>query len=124
MRGTEAYTRTRIGGSWAEGVVEKDSVLKTYVLTYVNGHIAEFAAGQETDPLEWDFFCECGRRDCDEQVRLTRAAYLALHEAERPVLAPRHRLNQAERAKRLAEEARALRAQAEQQIARARRRRP
>jgi multidrug efflux pump subunit AcrA (membrane-fusion protein) len=54
-----------------------------------------------------------------EHVALTVDAYAALHDSGRAVLAPRHRLSQVERARRLSEEAKALRAQAEHQVKRA-----
>jgi multidrug efflux pump subunit AcrA (membrane-fusion protein) len=70
---------------------------------------------------EWEFACECGRRDCDELVFLTLDAYAALHDAGQAVLAEGHRVSQVARARRLVQAARALSAQAEQQVARARR---
>ena len=100
--------------------MDKDSVLKTFVLADVNQHIGAVAAGQDEDAPAWEFFCECGRADCHGLVMLTLGEYVALLEAERPVLAPGHRLSQAQRARRLREEAKALRAQAEQQVKRAR----
>jgi hypothetical protein len=99
--------------------VEEDSVLKAYVLTEVNEHIAEVAAEQDADAPEWEFFCECGRADCEERVRLKLEAYVALHD-DGAVLAPGHHIDQIERARRLREDAKALRAQAEQQVKRVR----
>jgi hypothetical protein len=103
--------------------VNRDPVLKTFLLTEVNHHIRDLAADADWDAgdPEWEFFCECGRRDCHEQVKLTLDAYVALGDGNRPVLAPGHRLSQVERARRLREETQALLAQAEQQVKRAQR---
>jgi hypothetical protein len=77
---------------------------------------------------EWEFFCECGRYGCDKRVKLTVAAYRALHDDGCFVLAPGHQPSERERSRQLREEAKALRAQAELQTKRAkknlRRRRP
>ena len=76
---------------------------------------------------EWEFFCECVRYGCDKRVKLTVAAYRALYDGGTPVLAPGHQPSERERSQQLKEEAKALRAQAELQLKRARkhlRRRP
>jgi hypothetical protein len=101
--------------------LDRDPVLKTFLLTEVNHHIRDLAAEDSWEAPEWEFFCECGRKDCTEQVKMTLDAYVALNDGGAAVLAPGHRLSQAERAQRLREEARALLAQAEHQVERAER---
>ena len=100
---------------------------KTAALTEVNGHILEVADESVMGGEEWEFFCECGRRDCHERVELTAAAYGALRDAGRAILAAGHRLTRAEQARRqalrLRDDASALRAQAELQVGRAKKRR-
>ena len=61
-----------------------------------------------TGEREWEFACECGRRDCDELVFLTLDEFAALHDGGDAVLAEGHRVNQVARARRLVEAARAL----------------
>ena len=55
---------------------------------------AACAAGRfedaEPGPDPWGFTCECGARDCRAPVSLTLAAYDALRQADRPLLAPGH----------------------------------
>lgn len=85
----------------------------------VNHHIRDLAVDVNWGDPEWEFFCECGRKECGEVVRLTLATYVALADAGGPVLAPGHQLSQVERARRLREDTRALMAQAEQQVKRA-----
>jgi hypothetical protein len=76
-------------------------------------------AGNET----WDFLCECGDEDCGQWVTLTLKGYEALLRADEPVLAPGHALSRNQRARRkarkLVDDAQALRAQAEVQHKRA-----
>ena len=86
--------------------------IKTAALTEVNRHILEFAVESESAALDWEFFCECGRPDCQEQVTLTIDQYVAARDRGGDVLAPGHQASQTARATRLREEARALRAQA------------
>ena len=80
-------------------------------------------SGLEDDT--WDFLCECDADDCQEWVTLQVAQYEALQRADEPVLAPGHTLTKAQRnrrkARRLVDDAKALEAQAEQQIKQARR---
>lgn len=90
-------------------------------LTEVNVHILELAVDAPSHELAWEFFCECGGRDCYEQVVLTIEEYTAVRRRGEAVLAAGHRLNPSARARRLREEALALRAQAEHQLTRARR---
>ena len=78
-------------------------------------HVRDSSTGEP----EWEFACECGRRDCTESVFLTVDAYAALHDCGRPVLAEGHRVSQVAVARRLVDAARALCAQAEQQVRRA-----
>ena len=92
------------------------------VLTEVNRRILDTTTGSlgsRDQDEEWEFFCECGRPDCEERVKLTVAAHSALDDGQSAVLAPGHRLSQIERARRLMEVSKALRAQAEQQVKRA-----
>jgi hypothetical protein len=96
-------------------------VFKTSALTDVNRHILDVARESISAEQEWEFFCECGRPDCEERIALTLAAYVALYDSGRPVLAHGHRLSQVERARRLREDAEALRNQAEHQVRRAKR---
>jgi hypothetical protein len=71
----------------------------------------------------WDFLCECGAEGCAEWVNLPIAEFKAVRLAGKPVLAPGHRADRGKqargKARRLVEEARALRAQAEHQVRRA-----
>ena len=73
----------------------------------------------------WDFLCECGAEDCQEWVTLRVAQYERLQRADEPVLAPGHTLSQGQRsrrkARRLVDDAKALEAQAEHQVGRAKR---
>jgi len=73
----------------------------------------------------WDFLCECGADECQEWVTLRVEQYEALQRADEPILAPGHTLSQVQRsrrrARRLVDDARALEAQAEHQVKRARR---
>jgi hypothetical protein len=77
------------------------------------------------DDETWDFLCECGGGDCQEWVTLRVAEYEALQRADEPILASGHTLSQGQRirrkARRLVDDARALEAQAEHQVKRARR---
>jgi hypothetical protein len=73
----------------------------------------------------WDFLCECGADDCQEWVTLRVAEYEAMQRADEPILAPEHTLSEGQRsrrkARRLVDDAKALEAQAEHQIKRAKR---
>ena len=95
----------------------------------VNDRIREAAVGfdgAETQAV-WEFICECGARGCKALVRLTVGDYDRLKASDEPVLADGHELSRVLRAHRKAEslrdEAKALGAQAEQQVRRARPRR-
>lgn len=85
-------------------------------LVEVNSHILEAARDSLGDiPVEeWEFFCECGQPDCQVHVKLTLAAYTALHDAGLAALAPGHQLDPRTQARGIREEARALRAEASQ----------
>jgi hypothetical protein len=80
-------------------------------------------SGLEEDT--WDFLCECGLDDCQEWVTLRVAEYEARLRADEPILAPGHMLSQGQKtrrdARRLVDDARALGAQAEHQVKRAKR---
>jgi hypothetical protein len=73
----------------------------------------------------WAFLCECGDDDCQEWVTLPVNQYEALQRADEPILAPGHALSDPQKtrrqARRLVDDARALEAQADVQIKRARR---
>ena len=77
--------------------------------------------GDET----WAFLCECGDGDCQEWVTLPVASYEVLQRADEPILAPGHTLSGAQKARRkagrLVDDARALDAQADLQVRRAKR---
>lgn len=92
---------------------------KTAMLAQVNAGIFGFAVDSISDASEWEFFCECGRPICHELVMLPLDAYTAIRDGRQSVLAPGHQPSQLERARRLGEEARALRAQAAHQVRRA-----
>ena len=94
---------------------------KTVTLTEVNESIVRVAYESIVQEEEWEFFCECGREDCREHVLLTLAAYAAIHDDGRAVLAPGHQLSQVERARRLRLESEALQRQAGHQVERAKR---
>lgn len=93
---------------------------KAAALVEVNLQIREAATDSIAQEQEWEFFCECGRSGCEEHVLLTIDAYSALHDGGRAVLAPGHRVSQVGRARRLGDEAEALRAEAGHQLRRAR----
>lgn len=99
--------------------MDRDRAFKVLALTVVNQHILDAAYDSIADGQEWEFFCECGRSGCQERVRLTLDSYVALHDDDGAVLAPGHRLSQVERARTLEGDARALLAQAEHQVRRA-----
>jgi hypothetical protein len=79
----------------------------------------------ESDGETWAFLCECGDDDCQEWVTLPVRKYEALQRADQPILAPGHTLTEPQKsrrkARRLVDDARALEAQAEHQVKRARR---
>ena len=69
---------------------------------------------------KWDFMCECGGEHCHESVFLTLADFVALRDRGEAVLAPGHRVSPVAHARRVRSATLALRAQAEQQVKRAR----
>ena len=77
------------------------------------------------DDDTWNFLCECGSDDCQWWVTLRVAAYEEMLRADEPILAPGHSLTRGQRsrrkARRLVDDARALEAQAEHQVKRAKR---
>ena len=81
----------------------------------------------ESDGESWAFLCECGDDLCQEWVTLPVKKYEALQRADEPILAPGHTLSGPQktrrRARRLVDDAKALRAQADVQAKRARRNR-
>lgn len=92
---------------------------KTVALFDINAHIADVADRSPSDEPMWEFFCECGDASCHERLALTLAQYAAVRDTGGSILAFDHEVNQSARAERLIEEARALKAQAEQQLSRA-----
>lgn len=99
--------------------MDRDRAFKALALSEVNRHILDAARDSIGEEQEWEFFCECGRDDCHEYVLLTLDRYVALHDGGGVVLAPGHRLDQVEQARRLVSESEALRAEAEHQGKRA-----
>jgi hypothetical protein len=79
----------------------------------------------ESDREAWAFLCECGDDDCQEWVTLAVGSYEVLQRADAPILAPGHTLSapqkQRRKARRLVDDARALGAQADLQVKRAKR---
>ena len=79
----------------------------------------------EREGETWAFLCECGDDDCQEWVTLPLTRYEALQRADEPILAPGHLLSNGQKtrrkARRLVDDARALEAQAEVQVKRAKR---
>jgi hypothetical protein len=101
--------------------VGRNQDFKTMALTAVNARIVKLAEDSPPGEPAWEFYCECGRPECHEQVKLSREKYNAIRDDGRAILAAGHQVNQSARARRLVEEARALRAQADNQIKRANR---
>ena len=104
-----------------QAVTDRRRTAKTIVLFQVNQGILHVAQDSIDTRQEWEFFCECGREDCDKYVSLTLNAYSSLHDGGGAVLAPGHRRSQIGLARQLREEATALKRQAEHQLRRARR---
>jgi hypothetical protein len=79
----------------------------------------------ESEAETWAFLCECGDDACQEWVTLPVVGYEVLQRADQPILAPGHFLSPGERsrrkARRLQDDATALRAQADLQVKRAHR---
>jgi hypothetical protein len=104
--------------------MSQERAFKTSAMTDVNRHILDAARESISYEQEWEFFCECGRDDCQERLKLTLDAYVALYDSGRAVLAEGHQLSQVERARRLRDDAEALRRQAEHQVRRVKKIRP
>ncbi len=79
----------------------------------------------ESEGETWAFLCECGDDTCQEWVTLPVGGYEALQRADEPILAPGHALSAPQKsrrkARRLVDDARALEAQADVQVKRAKR---
>ena len=77
------------------------------------------------DDVAWDFLCECGDDDCQDWVSLSLAEYEALRRADGPILARGHSVSPGRhargKARQLVADAKALQAQAEHQLKRAKR---
>jgi hypothetical protein len=73
------------------------------------------------------FLCECGRPDCTESIEIDLETVRVFVKNGWPMIVPEHRLSREAKARahaaELLEQARALRAQARHQVARAARRR-
>jgi hypothetical protein len=86
--------------------------------------VKRFDLSGEADET-WKFLCECGAEDCQKWVTLRVEDYEARQRADEPILAPGHTLTKGQRsrrkARRLVDDAKALEAQAEHQVKRARR---
>lgn len=122
----------RVALSMAAKATEKTVPLThlTHLLRSMNDDIADIAADFERGdpaPLLWGFACECGNRGCAEWVQRDLAGYHAMRaEPDSVLLAEGHTLVSSAQATRhlageLREAARALRGEARQQQARARR---
>ncbi|HEU5245442.1 MAG TPA: hypothetical protein VFU33_13680 [Gaiellaceae bacterium] len=88
-------------------------------LAAANEHILLHVRDSDDGEQEWEFLCECGTEGCHERVLLTIDAYIALRDCGEAVLAEGHRPSQVERARRLREDAEAVRRQASHQANRA-----
>lgn len=79
----------------------------------------------ESDGESWAFLCECGDDTCQEWVTLPVKSYEALQRADQPILAPGHTLSESQqtrrKSRRLVDDAKALEAQADVQVRRAKR---
>jgi hypothetical protein len=79
----------------------------------------------ESDGETWAFLCECGDDACQEWVTMPVDGYEALQRADEPILAPGHSLSAGEKsrrkARRLVDDAKALEAEADLQVKRAKR---
>jgi len=79
----------------------------------------------ESDAESWAFLCECGDAGCQEWITLPVTTYEARQRADQPILAPGHTLSEPQKsrrkARRLVDDAKALEAQAELQLKRAKR---
>jgi hypothetical protein len=104
------------------GKRSESSVVRTDVNRHLRMAVKRFDV-QDSEDDAWDFLCECGSPDCKEWVTFPLSQYEELRNAGLAVLAPGHELRQEERsrrrARRLVEDAKALRAQAEHQLRRA-----
>jgi hypothetical protein len=98
-------------------------------MSEANVALAGVARGREargTEPVTTrQFLCECGDRACTEWVELELEEYEAIRSIRGHVLAPGHALPPGQAARRAAadlrDDARALKAQAEQQLRRSQR---
>lgn len=74
----------------------------------------------ESDGEMWAFLCECGDDGCQEWVTLSGKRYEALQQADRPILAPGHTLDEprkpCRKAQRLVDDAKVLETQAHVQV--------
>ena len=79
----------------------------------------------EGDGEAWAVLCECGDDHCQEWVTLPVRQYEALQRADQPILYPGHTLSEPQKtrrkARRLVDDAKALEAQADVQVKRAKR---
>jgi hypothetical protein len=79
----------------------------------------------ESDGEIWAFLCECGDDHCQEWVTLPVEQYEALQRVDQPILYQGHTLSEPQKtrrkARRLVDDAKALEAQADVQVKRAKR---
>ena len=73
--------------------MSQERAFKTSAMTDVNRHILDAARESISYEEEWEFFCECGRDDCQERIKLTLDAYVALYDSGRAILAEGHQLS-------------------------------
>ena len=85
--------------------------------------VKRFDLAEPEQDETWAFLCECGAEDCTEWVTLPLAEYESLRQADSPILASGHTVDQVRasrrKSRRLVDDAKALRAQAEVQLKRA-----
>ena len=107
------------------GSAEEQRLALRGALLEVNSEIRRVAArlhGVTEADAVWEFMCECGARGCFSPVTLTLMEFDAIRSAGERILAEGHTVDRAEDARRVAAEladASALKAQAEQQVQRA-----
>lgn len=89
------------------------------VRTAANSYIFDAATQSIGHDMSWEFFCECGDPNCRARIELTVHGYEGIRKSRRPILARGHQQDQKVRSRALRDDARALLAQAQHQIRRA-----
>ena len=87
--------------------------------TEIHEHALRHVRDEDGGVQEWEFMCECGHESCHQTVFLTLDAFEALRDCGQAVLAGGHEVSPVARARRTRSATRALRAQAEHQVRRA-----